>query len=318
MGERRDPRIVRGARSWQIDLLLVQDAARPRSHQDDAIGEPHRLPNVVGHEDDRLPGRAPDPLDLALKNLARLGVECGEGFVHEQDGGIGSQGACDGAPLPHSAGQLVGVALAEAPKMHHPQELLAAGRARGSGQFLELERKFHVVPQRQPGKEGRLLKDHRAIRAGCGDVCIAVEDVTSSRPRQSRDEVQDRRFPATRRPEQAQEFARGNLERYMPEDLDRCLPTADRQRRVAQGDLRSGPGDRCRRGGRLGGQRARIDPALREREHVLVIVNQLTRVKDPPRVARPRLAASDASLWGGHRSYTITLWYRASAPDEFS
>src|ERR1019366_7648364 len=100
-------RVVGGARSGQIDSLLVQDAPRTRPHQDDAIRQPDGLADVVRHEDDRLARRAPDPLDLALKDLASLGVERRERLVHEEHGGGGGEGGRDRAALPHASPALV-------------------------------------------------------------------------------------------------------------------------------------------------------------------------------------------------------------------
>ena len=51
------------------------------------VGEPDRLVDVVGDEDDRLAGRLVDARHLALQGLAGDGVERAEGLVHEQDAG---------------------------------------------------------------------------------------------------------------------------------------------------------------------------------------------------------------------------------------
>src|ERR1700722_2850706 len=81
-GQLRHAQIARRPRAGQDDGLLVEDAARPGAHEDDAIGEAHGLADVVRDEDDGLARRAPDALELALKDLARLCVERGKGLVH--------------------------------------------------------------------------------------------------------------------------------------------------------------------------------------------------------------------------------------------
>ena len=167
--ERRHARVVRRARPRQVDDLLVQDAAGARPHQHDAVGEAHGLADVVRDEDDGLARRAPDALDLALQDLPRLRVERRERLVHEQHGGIGRQRARDGAALAHPAGELVGVAILEAPEVHEAQELLAPRGPRARRQALELERELDVVAQGEPREERRVLEDDGPVRPRAGD-----------------------------------------------------------------------------------------------------------------------------------------------------
>ena len=48
------------ARPGQIDANLLEDAARPRAHHQDAIGEEDRLVHVVGDEHHGLRSTAPE------------------------------------------------------------------------------------------------------------------------------------------------------------------------------------------------------------------------------------------------------------------
>ena len=54
-----------------------------------------------------------EPLELVAHLQAELGVQVGQGLVHEQHRGLRGQGAGDGHPLLLAAGQLGGVAVHE-------------------------------------------------------------------------------------------------------------------------------------------------------------------------------------------------------------
>ena len=150
----------------RVDHLLVQNAPGARSHEHDAVGEPNGLANVVRHEDDRLAGRAPDPLDLALEDLARLRVERGERLVHQEDRGVGRERARDRAALAHAAGQLVRVAIAEAPEVHQAEQLLAPrGPRRLASRPWIFSGNSTLSRRVSHGKERRVLEDDRAVRA---------------------------------------------------------------------------------------------------------------------------------------------------------
>ena len=89
------------------DAPLAGDAAGPAGEQDDALAEAGGLAHVVGDEDDRAAGRAPDALELLVQQVARDGVERGERLVHEQHGTVLREGARERDALAHAAGELV-------------------------------------------------------------------------------------------------------------------------------------------------------------------------------------------------------------------
>src|ERR1700712_1987213 len=77
---------------------LPHDAARARRQQHHALGQAHRLPHVVGDEQDRRPRRLPDPQQLGLQEVTRDRVERPERLVHQQDAGLHLGGARAGRP----------------------------------------------------------------------------------------------------------------------------------------------------------------------------------------------------------------------------
>ena len=94
---------MRSAGSAALTRNVAQYARRPRREDNDAVGEEHRLVDVVGDEDDRLSLGAPQLQELQLKALARQRVERAEGLVHQQHERIGGERAGDRHPLPHAS-----------------------------------------------------------------------------------------------------------------------------------------------------------------------------------------------------------------------
>ena len=63
-----------------------------------------------------------EPLELVAHLQAELGVQVGQGFVHEQHRGLRGQGAGDGHPLLLAAGQLGGIAVHEHADLHDARD----------------------------------------------------------------------------------------------------------------------------------------------------------------------------------------------------
>ena len=72
--------------------------------QHHAISQTHSFAHVVSNENDGAAGFRPDALQFVVQQIASLRVECGEGFVHQQDVRLGGQSASQCDALPHSAG----------------------------------------------------------------------------------------------------------------------------------------------------------------------------------------------------------------------
>ena len=79
---------------WRADLLDLAPA-----HDRDAVAHRERLALVVGHEDERDPDLALDPLELDLHRLAELEVEGGEWLVEQQRAGQVDERSGQGDPL---------------------------------------------------------------------------------------------------------------------------------------------------------------------------------------------------------------------------
>ena len=104
--EVRHERRLRTSQDLGRRVVLLEDPTL-RQHGD-AVAELGGLFDVVGHEHDRLAKRPLQVEELVLQSLAGDGVDGGERLVHEQNGGIGPEGACHAHPLALPPGQLVG------------------------------------------------------------------------------------------------------------------------------------------------------------------------------------------------------------------
>ena len=102
----------RGKSTWNSTF----DPARAKGQKNDAIAEANRLTNIVGDENNGAAGLAPDALQLVVQQVAGLGVERAEGFVHQKNVRFSGQSAGDGDALAHASGKLMDVT---------PLELLA-------------------------------------------------------------------------------------------------------------------------------------------------------------------------------------------------
>jgi hypothetical protein len=81
-----------GRAARQIERDLGEDAAGPRLHDDDAVGERHRLLDIMGDEHQRRLMRRPQGQQMLVQAGAGEGVERGERLVEQQAPWAGSPG----------------------------------------------------------------------------------------------------------------------------------------------------------------------------------------------------------------------------------
>src|SRR3981081_4552361 len=77
--------------------------ARPEGKQAYAIPEAYSLSHVVRNEDDGAPGLGPYALQFIVQKVTGLRIECGEGFVHQQDVRLGGQSSSQSYALAHAS-----------------------------------------------------------------------------------------------------------------------------------------------------------------------------------------------------------------------
>src|SRR4051812_49327114 len=196
-GKRGHVRILDPARARDVDAEVLGHAAGPRGEEHDPVAEARGLAHVVGDEQDRLARRLPDPLQLVVEHVARHRIERTERLVHQQDLGVAGERPGEGRPLAHAARELVRLAPSERRELHHVQELGDARPTVRLGDSLQLQRQVDVLLDGEPREQGRLLEHERRLAGAMdGATCWGLE---------AGDEVQQRRFAATRRAQDAHE-----------------------------------------------------------------------------------------------------------------
>ena len=132
----------------------------------DLGGQGHGLHLVVGDIDEGRTGLHVEALELIAHLQAQLGVQIGQGLIHEQHRGLGGQGAGDGHPLLLAAGELCGVAVHKHADLHdagHPADGevdLLPGELAGLGDhlapFYQAELPVQLAARRSGGLPGGL------------------------------------------------------------------------------------------------------------------------------------------------------------------
>src|SRR5947209_5592673 len=88
--------VLQGARTWQIDGKLTNNASRPGSEHQHAVTERDRLAHIMRDKEDRLAGGRPDGLKLSMEPVSCQCIQRSEWFIHEQDSRIEGESACNG------------------------------------------------------------------------------------------------------------------------------------------------------------------------------------------------------------------------------
>src|SRR5262249_57879194 len=73
-------------RTRKLYANLVDDLTRARAHDQDPVGQPDRLLDAVGDEQDRRPAPQPQCFEIGADLKARQRVESAEWLVHQEHG----------------------------------------------------------------------------------------------------------------------------------------------------------------------------------------------------------------------------------------
>src|SRR5262245_5897594 len=119
-------------------------------------------------EEDGLARGLGNGVELFLKGDAGLGVDRGEGLIHQHHLRVGSQSACHRHPLFHAAGELMGILQLESAKSHQLDKTPNDSGSLFSRYALNFQAMGDVLLHRAPRHDGELLKDHAAIRSRSG------------------------------------------------------------------------------------------------------------------------------------------------------
>ena len=196
----------RRGRSMSIGYSSTMRPGRLESRID-PVAEAHRLAHVVGDEDHREAGLAPEPLELVVQHVAGHGVERAERLVHEEDVGLLRERAGERDALAHAAGELVRAACRRsAVRFTRSRSSSALARRSRAWHLADLQRELDVAPRGEPREQRRLLEHQR------GAGVAGVDGARARRGRARRSRLSRVLLPQPGRAEQAHELARRDVE----------------------------------------------------------------------------------------------------------
>ena len=129
-------------------------------HDRDAAADLERLVEVVADEEDGPLHGALNCQQLVLQALADQRIEGRVGLVHEQDLGIGGEGAGEAHALLHAAGELVRMVVEPGTEPHLLQHLRYTLAALGPGHAAYLQPERDIIGDGAPRHQRELLEDH--------------------------------------------------------------------------------------------------------------------------------------------------------------
>ena len=152
--------------------------------EDDAVGEVEGFVEVVGDEEGGFAEAGEEVAEGGLEFGAGDGVECAEGLVEEEDGGVRGEGAGEADALALTAGELPRVAGGEFGGDRGRRGSRLSETRAGLGVFGEFEGETGVAGDGHVGEEAGLLDDVAGGAAEAdeargverGDVYAGVED----------------------------------------------------------------------------------------------------------------------------------------------
>ncbi len=244
-GERQEPvaRIVRLDDANQADrgvarrrqgqrriaLQVGERARRKRAallHQDDVVGEPLDLGDVVGDVDDRQRETIAQPFEERQDLALGRPVERRQRLVHEQELRLRHERAADRDPLALAAGEIARRPVEQRRHAEEVGDLVEADRARLRA-LAARRAEQEVLPYREVRKEARFL-EHVAERPAVGrqkgsvpvlpDVAVDVADAVAQ-AEETGDAAQDRRLAAARGAEQRRHPLGGGREGGVEREL---------------------------------------------------------------------------------------------------
>ncbi len=227
----------------------------PGAHDGDAVGQPDRLVEVVGDEDDGLLQDRLQPQELVLHLAADQRIERRERLVEEPELGADRQRAGDADALLLAAGELAREARLAAAEANELDHLARPRLARRPRRPLHLQREGDVPEHRQVRQQGEVLEHHAHAVAAQLDQ-LAAGDLSKVAPLE--EHLPRRRLDQPRQAAHQRRLARAGK----PHD-DENLALADREIGVDHRRGQAGPRDRLGVGRRMRARRGSARPPRR-------------------------------------------------------
>ena len=175
----------------------IDDLDRPsggRREQHDAVGEPHRLVEIVRDEHDRRLRLPPPGQQVALHDSARLVIEAAERLVHQQQPWGKHECARKRDPLAHPAAQLARDPVHKSGEPNMFQLLVRPTPGFTFGKASVAKSEGDVVPHSQPVEQVVLLKDQDGVASWTDHVFPVDCDPAATGVLQASDQLQQRRL----------------------------------------------------------------------------------------------------------------------------
>ena len=191
-------------------------------HDGDAVGQRQRLDLVVGDVDHGVTEVLVQPLDLDAQFRAQFGVEVGQRLVEQEHVDIAHQRPPDRNALALTAGQGRRLAVE---KRFDLQDLGGSGDAFGDfrlGDAGHLQPEGEIAARRHLRIERIGLEHHgdaAVLRLLPGDVLSLDDDLAAGDGDEPGNRIQKRRLAAAGGAEQHQEFALGDLQVHVLDDV---------------------------------------------------------------------------------------------------
>src|SRR5580700_8475134 len=224
LAERRlgDDLAVALARPAGVDDL--DEAAGPRRHGADPVGQHRRLVERVSDEEHGGAGGAPQPQHFVAHQEPGLRVERAERLVEQDQARLQHERARNADALAHAARQLRRIGAGEVFESHEGQRIVDAAAYLGLGDAAAAQAERGIVPYRQPGEAGVLLEDDANTFGDFAADRLAFERHRArGRPLQAGEHFEERRLAAARRPDHGEELALAQVQIDRPERVDRRL-----------------------------------------------------------------------------------------------
>jgi hypothetical protein len=191
---------------------LLED---PGLHDRHPVAHGHGLGLVVGDIDGGGVEVVLDLGDLRAHLHPQLGVQVGQGLVHQEHLGLADDGPAHGHPLALAARELLGLALQQRPKLQHLGHLLDPAVDLGLVHAPDLQPVGDVVGHGHVGVEGVGLEHHGdvAVLGGQGvDHPLADAQGAAGDVLQAGHHAQGGGLAAAGRADQDQELAVGDVQ----------------------------------------------------------------------------------------------------------
>jgi hypothetical protein len=156
--------LISWTRKGNIDK--IRDAARPRAHNGNAVGEECGFVDAVGYQQGRGAGFGPYPLQFDIHLAAENLVESAEGLVEKQDRRTSHQSAGDGNALAHAARQFARQRSFKPIETNKPDEIGDGLFEPGTRFAKDIKRQCDVAFDGAPGKQGGVLESNAGRPAG--------------------------------------------------------------------------------------------------------------------------------------------------------